>query len=358
MKKTAIILGVSAITLWYACGGGSQQEEGLSSEALTELNEQAHKLAKSIFGKLPEVAESKKNEISDDKVLLGRLLYFDTRLSKDGNISCNSCHQLDNFGVDNLAVSPGDDGTLGGRNTPTVFNAAIHANQFWDGRAADVEEQAGMPILNPIEHGIPSEEFLEERLSEIPMYVDLFAKAFPEEEQPITFKNLSYAIAAFERLLMTPGRIDEFIQGNMDALTVQEQQGLITFVEAGCNTCHIGPAAGGMLMQKFGVYGDYWELTGSKNIDKGRYEVTGNEVDQYIFKVPSLRNIEKTFPYFHDGSVADLSEAVRIMAALQQNKELTDKEVADIVAFLKSLTSDIPEELKTPPAGYLDDSVL
>jgi cytochrome c peroxidase len=352
MKKISFYALSILTILIYACGGGSKQSQESDSADLQVLTEEAHKIAKSNFGTLPLIAESSKNEITEEKVLLGRLLYFDTRLSKNGNISCNSCHALNNFGVDNEPTSPGDDGIRGGRNTPTVFNAALHAMQFWDGRAADVEEQAGMPILNPIEHGIPDQKFLEKRLSEIPMYQDLFAKAFPGEKNPITFQNLSHAIAAFERKLITPARIDKFIAGDMDALNEQEKRGIKVFAEAGCNTCHIGPAAGGMLMQKFGVFGDYWEETKSAKVDEGRFEVTENESDKYIFKVPSLRNIEKTFPYFHDGSVADLGEAVRIMAKLQQNKELTKEQIEDLVAFLKTMTGDIPEELKTPPTGF------
>src|SRR5690606_29661914 len=177
-------------------------------------------------------------------------------------------------------------------------------------------------------------------------YKELFAKAFPEEEQPITYKNLQKAIGAFERKLITPSKFDEYLAGNNEALNEQEKRGLETFMTTGCITCHSGNALGGQLIQKFGLFSNYWELTKSDKIDEGRYEVTQNEADKYFFKSPSLRNVEKTYPYFHDGSVNELNEAVKIMAKLQLNKELTDEETNDIVAFLKTLTGDVPQEFK------------
>lgn len=306
--------------------------------------------AKNIFSILPVVADNPNNSITPEKVTLGKLLYFDNRLSKAGNISCNSCHNLNTYGVDNKPTSPGDAGELGGRNSPTVLNAAFHFAQFWDGRAKDVEEQAGGPILNPVEMSMPDQAFVLKRLSEIKGYQPLFAAAYPGDKNPITYENIQKAIGAFERKLVTPSRFDEYLAGNENALTDQEKQGLQTFMNSGCTACHSGPVMGGSMYQKFGLMANYWDVTKAQKIDEGRFQVTKNEADKYLFKVPSLRNIEKTHPYFHDGSIADLNQAVKVIAKLQFNKDLTDQEVNDIVAFLKTLTGTVPADLAAPPA--------
>ncbi|MDT8411708.1 MAG: cytochrome-c peroxidase [Vicingaceae bacterium] len=346
MNKISYLAYAIAFTALIACGDEKTETKEVETtpetKELTELQERA----KTLFGELPEIVDNPENPITEEKVILGKQLYFDVRLSKDNKQSCNTCHNLNTFGVDNLPTSPGNDGKNGTRNSPTVLNAALHASQFWDGRNKDVEEQAGGPILNPIEMAMPSEEFVVERLSGIEEYKELFAKAFPEEEQPITYKNLQKAIGAFERKLITPSKFDDYIAGNDEALNEQEKRGLETFMTTGCITCHSGNALGGQLIQKFGLFGNYWELTKSDRIDEGRFEVTQNEADKYFFKSPSLRNIEKTYPYFHDGSVTNLNEAVKIMAKLQLNKELTEEESNDIVAFLNTLTGDVPEEFK------------
>lgn len=287
--------------------------------------------------------------LDDPSVNLGYHLYHDTRLSLKGNNSCNSCHNLATFGVDNQTTSKGDEGKNGDRNSPTTLNAALHSFQFWDGRAKDVEEQAGMPILNPIEMNIPSKQFLVDRLKKIPLYQDLFKKAFPDAKDPITYDNLQKAIGSFERKLITPSRFDKYLKGDKNALTLTEKKGLMAFITNGCTQCHAGALLGGNQFQKFGVYHEYWKFTGSKKIDKGRYAQTKNENDKYMFKVPSLRNIEKTAPYFHDGSVAQLDSAVKIMAKVQLNKDILNEELQNIVAFLKTLTADIPKEYKTAP---------
>lgn len=342
MNKISYLAYAVALTALIACGNEKTETKEVEQKELTELQERA----KTLFGELPEIADNPENPITEEKVILGKQLYFDVRLSKDNTQSCNTCHNLNTFGVDNLPTSPGNDGKNGTRNSPTVLNAALHASQFWDGRNKDVEEQAGGPILNPVEMAMPSEEFVIERLSGIEEYKELFAKAFPQEEQPITYKNLQKAIGAFERKLITPSKFDDYLAGNDEALNEQEKRGLETFMTTGCITCHSGNALGGQLIQKFGLFGNYWELTKSDRIDEGRFEVTKNEVDKYFFKSPSLRNIEKTYPYFHDGSVKDLNKAVKIMAKLQLNKELTDEETNDIVAFLNTLTGDVPQEFK------------
>lgn len=343
MKNKSIFIYVLPFVILTGCGGESLQE--VEVEKIAEPSELLQK-AKTLFGELPDVALNPENSITDEKVALGKTLYFDKRLSKDNTISCNSCHNLDTYGVDNLSFSPGNDGGLGGRNSPTVLNAALHISQFWDGRAKDVEEQAGGPILNPVEMAMPNEKAVIDRLSKIEEYNNLFAKAFPNEKDPITYINIQKAIGAFERKLIVPSKFDDYLAGNENALNQQEKDGLEMFTSVGCTACHSGNLLGGQLFQKFGLMSNYWEHTKSKKIDEGKFEVTKNEADKYVFKTPSLRNIEKTYPYFHDGSVDRLEDAVNIMAKTQLNKELTQKETTDIVAFLKTLTGEVPQHLK------------
>ncbi len=299
--------------------------------------------AQKYFQAVSGPAESPDNTCTPEKVSLGKMLYFDTRLSKTGNNSCNSCHNLATYGVDNASFSKGDAGKLGGRNSPSVYNAALHNFQFWDGRAKDVEEQAGMPVLNPVEMAIPSKEFLVNRLKQTKDYPDLFAAAFPKDGNPLSYENLQKAIGAFERTLITPSRFDDFIGKNPSYLHKEEKEGLKLFIETGCTNCHSGVAIGGSQFQKFGVFADYTALTGSKKYDAGRMEVTGQASDKGVFKVPSLRNVAKTAPYFHDGSVSDLPQAIQIMAKTQLNKELTAQQTAKIAAFLNALTGELPK---------------
>lgn len=303
-----------------------------------------HREATLRFKPLPTLADNPDNPLNDAKVALGKKLYYDNRLSKEGNISCNSCHDLATFGVDNEKTSDGDDGSRGDRNSPTVLNAAFHQTQFWDGRARDVEEQAGMPILNPVEMAIPSEEFLVDRLQATDDYPVLFSEAFPGEAEALTYPNIQKALAAFERTLVTPSRFDAYLEGNQEALNEQEKAGLAKFIQLGCTTCHNGVSIGAYSFQKFGLFGDYWEHTRSKKVDEGRFAVTENEADKYVFRVASLRNVAETAPYFHDGSVDSLEEAIRIMVAVQLAIELRDEEVEDLAAFLRTLSGEVPVE--------------
>jgi cytochrome c peroxidase len=356
MKKNLLWVGVALFFMMVqACQQKSEKQVLQEKRAYKEAQRAdaidawifAH--APKYFGSLPTEATNPENPCTEPRVELGKQLYFDTRLSKNGTISCNSCHNLATYGVDNDVTSTGDTGKKGGRNSPTVFNAALNTFQFWDGRAKDVEAQAGMPILNPIEMGIPHPDFLMGRLAEIPGYQDAFKKAFPQDANPFTYANLAKAIGAFERTLITPSRYDQYMAGELQALSAKEKQGLKVFVETGCIQCHVGPSFGGSMFQKFGVHDDYWKATGSKAIDKGLADQSGKAEDAFRFKVPGLRNVEKTWPYFHDGSVQSLEEAVKIMSSLQLNKTLTEVETNQMVAFLKSLTADIPEQVKTPP---------
>ena len=316
---------------------------------LPQADQDLIKKASGMFGILPTTAENPKNTTNDSKVELGKMLYHDPRLSKSGFISCNSCHNLASYGVDNLPTSIGHKWQLGGRNAPTVLNAAFHTAQFWDGRAADVEEQAKGPILNPGEMAHSTENFTVGVIKSIEKYNSMFANAFPGEENPLTYANIANAIGAFERTLITPSRFDKYLQGDVSALNEQEKKGLETFMNSGCNACHMTATFGGNLYQKFGVTKNYWEATGSKTKDEGRSAITKNESENYFFKVPSLRNVTHTYPYFHDGSIWDLKQAISIMGELQLGKKLTEAEVNDIAAFLESLTGELPESARMLP---------
>jgi cytochrome c peroxidase len=334
----AIALGVLAV--WSCAPAG--EPEPAPVEVSAENSSALWRQAALRFEPLPAEAPNPDNPLTVAKVKLGRQLYFDARLSKDGNVSCNSCHDLAMFGVDNEPRSPGDSGELGERNSPTVLNAALHLAQFWDGRARDVEEQAGMPILEADEMAIPSEEFLVERLSGIEGYPELFAQAFVGEDEPLTFGNVGRALAAYERTLLTPSRFDAYLQGDRAALSGREKAGLETFMRLGCASCHNGVNLGANSFRKFGLSAEYWTHTASEEIDEGRFEVTGDADDRYVFKVASLRNIEKTWPYFHDGSIEKIERAIRVMGRAQLDRDLDEDEAADIVAFLRSLTGELP----------------
>ncbi|RME87150.1 MAG: cytochrome-c peroxidase [Planctomycetota bacterium] len=291
-------------------------------------------LAKKYFQPIPQKAPQSEKD-SKEKIALGKELYFDKRLSVNNTISCNSCHQLNNgkAGVDNEPTSPGAFGKRGDRNSPTVFNAAFHIAQFWDGRAKDLVEQAKGPILNPIEMAMPSEAEVIKKLKAIKDYQKKFQKAFPKEKDPLTYQNIAEAIAAFERTLITRDRLDDFLEGDLKALNQEELKGLQSFVKTGCTTCHSGPLLGGNMFQKMGLVHPY-----ENRKDLGRFKVTKNPGEKYFFKVPSLRNVALTAPYFHDGSVKTLEQAVVKMAWLQLGKKLTSQEIKNIVAFLKALT--------------------
>jgi cytochrome c peroxidase len=297
-----------------------------------------------MFKPLPTEAPSADNELTEAKINLGRMLYYENRLSKGEKLSCNSCHMLDKYGQDNLPFSPGHEGKVGGRSSPSTFNAAIHIAQFWDGRAPSVEEQAKGPVLNPGEMGMPSADFVVEVLKSIPGYVEAFKAAFPGEADPITYNNFGKAVGAFERKLVTPSRWDDYLKGNKEALTAEESKGFETFAKAGCVTCHNGPAVGGMMYQKLGLVKAWPELK-----DQGRFEATKVETDKFYFKVPSLRNITETGPYLHDGSVKTLEEMVSKMGEYQLGKSLTPEETASIVTFLKSLKGEIPADYIAKP---------
>ena len=286
------------------------------------------------FGSLPDTMPGSESDIPE-RIALGKKLYFEKRLSINDTQSCATCHRLENgfAGVDNLPTSPGARGEQGTRNSPTVLNSGWQDSQFWDGRAEDLVEQAKEPILNPLEMGMPDEQTVENKIRAIVEYRKEFAQAFPGGEQAITYQNIAEAIAAFERTLITPGRFDDFMKGDADAITEDEQRGLKTFLKLDCNSCHDGILIGGETYEPLGKEHPY-----ENQDDQGMYLLTGDENDRMFFKVAPLRNVALTAPYFHDGKIETLEEAVRKMGKLQLDEDLTDQQVSDITGFLKTLT--------------------
>ncbi|HUF61984.1 MAG TPA: cytochrome c peroxidase [Verrucomicrobiales bacterium] len=268
-------------------------------------------------------------------VELGRRLFHEKRLSADGTVSCNSCHALDEggAGADGRPVPVGVHGHLGRRNAPTVFNAGFQIAQFWDGRAATLEEQARHPLLNEIEMGMPDEASVVQVLQEEADYKTAFREAFPDQSDPLVFENVLKAIAAFERTLISRSRFDDFIEGDDEALTLPERRGAYRFWSLGCRGCHTGVFFGGQSFARIGNVTAYGNLE-----DRGRFEVTGNPDDEMVFKVPSLSNVAATAPYFHDGRIEDLPAAVREMFRLQVGIDAPDQIQADLVEFLGALT--------------------
>ncbi len=293
------------------------------------------------------------NPLSAAKIELGKMLYLDPRLSRDGTVSCNSCHNVMTNDTDNRPVSVGVKGQKGGRSAPTVFNAAFLSAQFWDGRAATLEDQAKGPILNPIEMGMPSEAAVLERLGRIPGYVTRFAEVFGAEGS-LTYDNVAKAIAAYERTLITPNSpFDRYLRGDKAALSPEAQRGMKLVQSVGCTACHNGPNFSGPanlpvgqgFFQKFPTFSDNsyvrkYDLMS----DTGLHSVTQKDADKHMWRVPTWRNVALTAPYFHNGSVQTLDEAVRVMAKTQLNKDLKDQEVRAIVAFLNALTGEIPPQ--------------
>lgn len=309
-----------------------------SSETEVELLNKA----RIYLDSLPPLKELSGNQVAMNRVHLGEKLFRDTRLSANETKSCNSCHVLENYGVDNEPTSPGFENVRGTRNTPSVYNAKFALAQFWDGRAADLKEQAKSPIFDKIEMGMPDEETLITRLEKDSDYKGLFAAAFPESNRPLSVENITLAIEAFEERLVTYSRFDKYLDGDLEALTEKEKRGLNAFIDRGCIPCHSGSATGGNMYQAFPQVGQMSDYTGTYNDDLGRFIHTNVPADKKLFKVPSLRNVARTAPYFHDGSVADLHQAVKIMAKAQLNTDLPDEEIDDIVAFLHALTGELP----------------
>lgn len=307
------------------------------------------KQAQALFKQLPKNMGTPEFPVTPERVHLGRLLFFDPRLSVDANVSCATCHQPSLYGTDALPKSIGVRQRIQARNAPTVLNTALHFVNHWRGDRESVEDQAIRALTAPGSSGQPDEQAVIARLERISAYAPRFAAAFPGDPRPMTVRNIGKAIGSYERTLVTPSPFDRYLAGEVNALSATARVGLEKFIKTGCAACHNGAGVGGHIYQKFGAVEDYWVATGSKDIDKGRTEITTNPADLYVFKVPSLRNVAMTAPYFHDGSVATLPEAVRVMARVQVRVKLNDHDTRDIVAFLESLTGDLPADFTAAP---------
>lgn len=300
---------------------------------------------------LPDVAPAPAdNPTTQAKVELGKMLFMDPRFSSTGTVACNSCHNIMEGGDDSRSVSMGVHGKTGGRNAPTVWNSAFHSVQFWDGRAPLLEDQAKGPVANPVEMGMKDVETAMDRVRKIPGYKAYFDEAFGENS--MTVENAARAVAAFERTLITPNSAyDKYVKGDEQAMTGQQLRGMDKFASSGCTSCHSGAAFNGPQQKlgegfftRFPTFADSEYVAQYKLADdKGREEVTGNKADVNMFRTQTLRNITDTAPYFHNGSVNDLAKAVRVMAKTQLNKDLSDADVKDIVAFMGALTGEYPE---------------
>lgn len=310
--------------------------------SLAHATDDLRELARNLFEPIPEAEVLiKEKALTEEQIELGKWLFFEPRLSKSHIISCNTCHSVGTGGADNIPTSIGHGWQAGPRNSPTVFNAVFNAAQFWDGRAADLKEQAKGPIQASVEMNA-TPDYVEETLNSIPAYVEKFEAAFPDQATAVSFDNMAAAIEAFETTLVTPNsRFDQFLEGE-NSLDDQEINGLSLFINKGCVACHSGVNVGGQGYFPFGVF----KKPGAEILpegDKGRFTVTNTAEDEYVFRASSLRNIALTAPYFHSGEVWDLEEAVSIMGSSQLGAELDESEVKDITAFLHTLTGDQPE---------------
>ena len=301
------------------------------------------KEAQGVFKPIPmSIPEVKGNTVTKAKIELGKMLFFDPRLSSSHLISCNTCHNVGMGGDDNLETSIGHGWAKGPRNAPTAINAVFNVAQFWDGRAEDLKAQAKGPVQAGVEMS-NTPAMVEKTLESMPAYVDAFKAAFPGEKAPVSFDNMARAIEAFEATLTTPGsRFDQYLEGSATALNAEEKKGLKLFMDKGCSGCHAGINLGGQDYYPFGVV----EKPGADILpegDKGRFAVTKTADDSYVFRAAPLRNIDLTAPYFHTGKVWDLEQAVAIMGQSQLGEKLNDAEVKAITAFLKTLTGDQPQ---------------
>ena len=336
-KNGIAVIIIISVLIFAGMSSGSNGDEALLKQA------------KSIFGPLPQIMTSEKNPITPEKVQLGKILFYETRISVDGTVSCARCHPFGLYAADGLKKSIGNNCKINPRNAPTILNAAGQISAHWIGNRTDVEDQAKQAVIGPPSFGMPSYDAVENKLKELKGYRELFKKAFPGEANPITVDNFAKSVGAFERTLVTPSRFDFFLNGDIAALNEQEKRGLKTYMETGCIMCHFGPYLGGQTYQKSGIFEPYWKYTKSEPIDEGRYVVTKNEGDKYVFKVPVHRNVAKTAPYFHDGSIDKLEDAVWIMGKIQLGKDLDKPQIEEVVAFLKVLTGKMPEDALNVP---------
>jgi len=324
-------MNISALTVLIAALGvaaGARADEPLRRQAAA------------LFGEIKASTTAGSPEAE-----LGRALFWDPRLSLDGKTACASCHTARDWGADRRPFSPDARAALTSRHSPTVFNATAQPALRWLGDRKSAADQAEGSLNGSM--GFPSKEAAVAKMNEL-KYAPAFSAAYPQDAEPVSAKNYGRALAAYQATLTTPAPFDRFLAGDDGALTEQQKTGLRTFITMGCAHCHNGPNLGGTTLQKFGQAKDYWLVTGSKKVDQGRFAITKKEEDRYVFRVPMLRNVAKTAPYFHDGSVDRLDSAVRVMAYVQLGRELEDTSVAEIVSFLEALSGEVPSNYAPP----------
>ena len=323
-------LGSAGAVAILLTGRSTGDDQGLRQEAMTH------------FAEIP-VAQYERRGAPD--VTLGRALFWDQRISADGKTACGSCHLPEDHGADRRRFSLDARGKQTKRNSQTVLNATQQPSLRWTGNRKTAAEQAEKSLVGSM--GFATPEAAVQRLQELG-YEAAFRKAYPNDTTPVSTGNYGRAIEAYEKTLMTPSAFDRFLSGDNSAMSDPQKRGMQMFMEIGCTNCHSGPLLGGNTLEMFGVVKDYWTATGSENIDLGRFEDTKQDDDKYVFRVSMLRNVARTGPYFHDGSVSDLEKAVQIMADVQLGNSLTDEQAKSIVEFLKALTGDVPEHFSRP----------
>jgi len=307
------------------------------------------KQAQMLFSPLPK-ALGPEAPVPSAQEALGKMLFFDPRWTVEGNVSCATCHQPALYGTDGLSKSIGVLHRRHRRNAPTVLNAGLNFIQHWSGDRNNLEDQVDQALVGAISSGHPDRAAALARIEAVEGYASLFRQAFPDATTPLTSANVANAIAAYERTLLTPAPFDSYLRGDAQAISPIARNGLRHFISRGCASCHHGSGVGGQIFQKFGVREEYWNATGSSEVDKGHFEVTKDPTDLYVFKVPSLRNVEMTPPYFHDGSVPTLAGAVKVMGRVQLGVALPDAEITEIIEFLRTLTGPLPANFATAPA--------
>jgi cytochrome c peroxidase len=328
-----------------ACGGTQQAPAQPNAAPPASNTAQLLARAKAAFGVLPSAPADPLEQAA-----LGRRLFFETRVSADGQVGCVSCHLPEKWATDGRPRARGVFGRENPRNSPTVFNAAYQSAEHWHADRDSVEDQARRALLGKASFGLPSEEEAVQRLQALPApYPDAFRRAFPNDQDPVSIKNWGTALGAYERTLLTPAPFDRFLGGDVNVLSAAAREGLEVFLDEGCASCHDGPLLGGRSLRKFGVHADYAPLTHSDPVDNGRFDATKDENDRYVFKVAPLRNVAQTGPYFHDGSVATLPEAIDIMARAQLGKRLSAEHVGAVASFLETLTGLVPATFSPPP---------
>lgn len=319
---------------------GAMLAATLGMSYAAKADEQLRQQAQTLFGRIESSSAPATPEAE-----LGRALFWDTRVSSDGKTACASCHPARDWGADRRRFSPDARGALTSRHSPTVFNSMSQPTLRWLGDRKSGADQAEGSMTGSM--GFASKQAGIERLTQLE-YLSAFGAAYPQDAEPLSARNYGRALAAYQATLTTPAPFDRFLAGDDRALNQRQKAGLRVFVATGCAGCHNGINFGGATLQKFGLVKDYWLETGSEKVDQGRFATTKKEEDRYVFRVPMLRNVAKTAPYFHDGTVERLDRAVRVMASVQLGRTLDDAAVADIVAFLESLTGEVPANYAPP----------